>query len=504
MSLEIFPLLKKLRYILEVVLLLTMVSSCTGAPRTPETAIPSIPPTGLSPTSDKYRTGTPTSEATSTEDALLETPGTIPTPISPAYPVPGIELNVIDSHAFDLTKQAGAYWIRRNGLIWSEVEPQEGARNWDALADLEKELLDAAEKGLQVVLVVQSTPTWAQKSSGYFCGAVSQDKFLAFARFLQDAVSRYSVPPYNVRYWELGNEPDIDPSLVPSNSMFGCWGDEKDPYYGGGYYAEMLKQVYPHVKSVDLQAHVMVGGLVLDCDPVNPPGGKDCTPSLFLEGILRNGGGEYFDGVSFHAYDYYLGPSRFGNPNWQASWNVTGPVLIPKIRFLRSVLVAHGYSEKFLMNTESGLVCGRDGLEPLCQDEDFNQTKASYVAQVNIASLAEDLRANIWYSLTGWRGSGLVDANMKPYPAYEAYRFSASQLLDSAFVRKVNDFEGILGYELSRDGKHTWILWTLYGKKTKVHLPFMPTAIYDIFGKQMPVSQDGVVTNSPLYIEWTP
>ncbi len=504
MQLELITLSKKPWYFLAVGLLVCTVSSCTGAPPTSAVAVPSIPPTGLSPTSDKYRTETPTLETIPTEGNMAAPTGAVPTPVKPAYPVPGIELNVIKLHAFDLTKQAGAYWIRRNGLIWSEVEPQEGARNWDALTDLEQELVDAGQKGFQVVLVVQSTPEWAQKESGYFCGGVSQDKFLAFARFLQDAVSRYSVPPYNVKYWELGNEPDIDPSLVPSNSMFGCWGDANDPYYGGGYYAEMLKQVYPHVKAADANAQILVGGLVLDCDPVNPPGGKDCKPSLFLEGILRNGGGEYFDGVSFHAYDYYLGPFRYGNTNWQASWNVTGPVLIPKIRFLRSVLVAHGYSEKFLMNTESGLVCGRDGTEPECQDEEFNQTKANYVAQVNISSLAEGLRANIWYSLTGWRGSGLVDANMKPNLAYEAYRFSAAQLLDSAFVRKVNEFEGVIGYELSRDGKNIWILWTSYGKKNKVHLPFTPTAIYDVFGKNLPVSQEGVVTNSPIYVEWTP
>jgi hypothetical protein len=504
MPLEKSPLLNKLRYFLEVILIAILVSSCTGTPHTPVPEIPSIPPTGLSPTSDKFLSKTPALEVSPTEVTVLETPTTLSVPISPTYPIPGIELNVISKNAFELSKQASAYWIRRNGLLWSEVEPQEGDRNWDALADLEKELIDAGQKGLQVVLVVQSAPAWAQKASGYSCGAISQDKFMTFARFLQDAVSRYSVPPYNVKYWELGNEPDIDPSLVPSNSMFGCWGNENDPYYGGGYYADMLKEVYPHIKAADAQSQVMVGGLVLDCDPVNPPSGKDCTPSLFMEGILRNGGGDYFDGVCFHAYDYYLGPSRYGNTNWQASWNVTGPVLIPKVRFLRSVLVSHGYTTKFFMNTESGLVCGRDGLEPECQDEEFNQTKANYVAQVNIASLAEGLRANIWYSLTGWRGSGLVDVNMNPYPAYEAYRFSATQLLNAAFIRKVTEFEGIFGYELSRNGKNIWVLWTLYGKKTKIHLPFMPTVIYDVFGKRAPVSQDGVVTNSPLYIEWTP
>ena len=65
---------------------------------------------------------------------------------------------------------------------------------------------------------------------------------------MAEAVERYSAPPYNVIYWEVGNEPDIDPSLVDGDEIYGCWGDKTDAYYGGGYYAEVLKQVYPAVK----------------------------------------------------------------------------------------------------------------------------------------------------------------------------------------------------------------------------------------------------------------
>jgi hypothetical protein len=39
--------------------------------------------------------------------------------------------------------------------------------------------------------------------------------------------------------------------------------------FGGEYYGNMLKIVYPAIKSADPQAQVLVGGLLLDCDPVN-------------------------------------------------------------------------------------------------------------------------------------------------------------------------------------------------------------------------------------------
>ena len=162
---------------------------------------------------------------------------------------------------------------------------------------------------------------------------------------MEEAVTRYSKPPYNVKYWELGNEPDVDPANMPPNAVYGCWGNINDPYYGGGYYAELLKAIYPRIKVADPDAQVLIGGLLLDCDPTNPPIDantglpRNCTPSRFLEGILLNGGGEFFDSVSFHAYDYYgsnLG--EYSNANWHSSWNTTGPVLTAKVNYLRKLL----------------------------------------------------------------------------------------------------------------------------------------------------------------------
>jgi hypothetical protein len=36
--------------------------------------------------------------------------------------------------------QAGTSWVRRNGLMWASVEPNQGERNWQAVAGLETEL----------------------------------------------------------------------------------------------------------------------------------------------------------------------------------------------------------------------------------------------------------------------------------------------------------------------------------------------------------------------------
>ena len=88
-------------------------------------------------------------------------------------------------------------------------------------------------------------------------------------------------------------------------------GDINDPYFGGEFYAQMLKAAYPAIKAADPQAQVLVGGLLLD----NPDVATNNT-ALFLEGILRGGGSPFFDAVSFHCYSYSWGAvGRMSNPN---------------------------------------------------------------------------------------------------------------------------------------------------------------------------------------------
>jgi hypothetical protein len=440
----------------------------------------------------------------------------------PLQTVFGAEMNQLTSSG-GLDQMAAAHisWTRRNAVLWSAVEPVEGARNWSALASLESELQNASSKGIQVILIVRSTPQWARKiaGSGSYCGPISQDKLPAFGSFMRALVARYSVPPYNVKYWELWNEPDIDPSSFTGDNIYGCWGDQSDPYYGGGYYAEMLKAAYPQIKAANLQAQVLVGGLLLDCDPRPGAGcavvGHDSKQSMFLEGILRhnglNDGGNYFDGANFHAYDYYYGQSgQYGNSNWQSAWNTTGPVLIAKTQFIQSLLSQYGVSGKFLLNTESAVICGGFSDppgQPPCESvstSPFEQTKAYYVAQAYAMAIAQGLRANIWYSVPGWRNSGLLNADLSPRPAYTALQFSLSELLNAAWLRDVTEYPGVKGYEFQRGDRRIWVLWSLDGASHPINLPGVPLAAWDALGNSVSPAASMNVSLNPLYLEWNP
>jgi len=426
------------------------------------------------------------------------------------FPVTGVEIYALqEKTGIELVHESGANWVRNNGLIWPKIEPNEGDRNWKAVEELETGLVNAAENGLQVILVVFGTPEWAVKSPGNSCGAVRPDKLGAYADFLHDAVLRYSAPPFNVKFWELGNEPDIDPSLVTPDWRFGCWGEAGEAFYGGEYYADMLRAVYPQIKKADGDAQVLVGGLLLDCDPMNPPlvsadtgETKDCTPSLFLEGILKNGGGEYFDGVSFHAYDYYRGLDKYENYNWSSKSDLNGPVLSKKTDFIRDVLAEYGYEEKPIFNTESGLLCGKHGQEPECLTNEFELTKANYAVKANTTAYAISLESYIWYSLLGWRGSGLASETFEPFPVYYALTYNISRLEGSAFIGELEDYPGVKGYQFEQNGRLFWIVWSQDGSNHTIQLTEEPSVIFGVYGSELPLTKNLVVNQSPVYVEW--
>ncbi|RPI31255.1 MAG: hypothetical protein EHM70_11905 [Chloroflexota bacterium] len=420
---------------------------------------------------------------------------------SPANPF-GVETDgTSDADGWPFVLDAGVAWTRLswNSVIWSSVEPEEGLRNWDTLQYLDNQLIAAAENDIQVILVVRSTPEWAQKIPGYSCGPIHPDHLDAFARFMFDLVARYSQPPYRVKYWELWNEPDVSASVIPSpTNAWGCWGDETDPYYGGGYYGEMLAEVYPAVKAANGHAQLITGGLLLDCDPDLNPG--LCLPARFFEGILKSNGGNSFDGVAFHAYDHYLGQlGAYASPGWNSAWNSTGPSLISKAKYLHNLLEAYSIQGKFMMNTETGLLCD------VCNDDDaFESTKAAYIAQSYAAALANGLSANIWYSLLGWRGTALISSGGIPLPAYEALVFARQTLVGAEIKREIVTYPGVMGYEFAIKDRTLWLVWSLDGQRHTIELPQLPTSVHDIYGGAAVVSDTIDLEIDPVYIIWDP
>jgi hypothetical protein len=421
----------------------------------------------------------------------------------PLNTVFGVETGNLASQAAPIAN-AGPTWVRRNALLWKDIEPTQGARNWSAASAMEADMVAAANNNIRLILIVHGTPSWAQQIPNAFCGAIRADKINAFAAFVRDAVARYSKPPYNVKYWEIWNEPDLGQPGVPPTSPiiqpYGCWGNPNDPYYGGSYFASVLQAVTPQIKAVDPSSRVLVGGLLLDCNPSRPPAGDSCLRGKYLEGILRQGGAPYFDGISFHAYDFFdieanaLG--KYSSGNWFSTSSANGPVLIAKVQFIKNLLNQFGVTGKLLMNTEVGLLCYLCSVAP----SQFEQSKAIYVAEAYSAAIAEGLAANVWYSYEGWFGTTLND------PTYTAYKTASAKLGDAGYAGAVSASDvgsgGVKGYKFNRGGKAEWVIWSLDGSTKTVTLPGTPAAITDALGASVAAAASLQLTAKPLYIEW--
>ena len=425
----------------------------------------------------------------------------------------GVESHKVTGTHLDRLNEAGTYWVRRNGLLWSEVEKTEGVYDWNAVSNLEQEMINASSNGMEMILVVRSAPAWAQQLPGVFCGPIKPEKLEAFGDFMYLAVQKYSQPPYNVKYWQMWNEPDADPDYIEDPGPgwpFGCWGDEGAADYGGGYYADMLEVVYPRIIQADDQAQVVLGGLLLSCPPDAP---HTCRlQSKFLEGVLKhnghNDGKDYFDITAIHAYDYYQGfLGGFGNSAWNSWWNNEGPVAIKKAQFIRSVLGDYGAVNKEIMITETALLCAGASCPPNDPifDPDFVATKTYYIAKVYAASIAEGFQATIWYDLAwNWANTSLLKSDLTYTDAFWAFQTAKNSLEAASFVRQITEFDNVVGYEFDRGDRIIWLIWSKDGSSESISLPGTPLSAWDVLNNPVPVTDPLQVGMEPIYLEWLP
>lgn len=413
----------------------------------------------------------------------------------PSQSIFGVEVSAGAVGSTD-TKLSEAHvaWTRYNGIDWAAIEPQRGAPDFSRLAQVDSELQALAARGARPIVIVRGTPAWAQQVPGSACGPIRADARADFARFMRQIVERYSAAPYNVRYWEIGNEPDIDPSLVPSDSVFGCWGNAADPYYGGGAYADMLKAIYPAIKAVEPASQVVLGGLLLDCDPA--VGGNACRPANFLEGILRNGGAGAFDIIAYHGYTFWN--PTIGQQDWDMTnlkWRQRGGSVLGKLAFIREVLTRYNVGKPIMLN-EASLLCAQGDS---C-DAAIRPDQANYAVRLYTRSWANNLAATIWYTLDGpgWNSGSLLDGFQNPRPAYTTFKFMTSRLGNASFVGNISG-DGYEGYAF-RNGATTYrVYWTNSGTSVGLPLPAGTRAVYNMYGE--PISYSGSIGFQPIFVE---
>ena len=136
-----------------------------------------------------------------------------------------------DPGVADKAKNARLSWVRSGAFSWRNIEPEDtrltmgyATYNWGVVN--EANLNNLAARNLTIIGTIRFTPSWAQKyPPDNYCGPVAEAYFDEFAEFVTALIQRYGS---KVKYWEIGNEPDVDPALVPGDWEFGCWGDQTD------------------------------------------------------------------------------------------------------------------------------------------------------------------------------------------------------------------------------------------------------------------------------------
>jgi len=392
-----------------------------------------------------------------------------------------------DTYYLGLMNAAGAVWTRRNYLSWSRIEPANvspDAFHWD-IYDADLQML--RESGLRTILVVSDVPSWASATR---CGPIRAESLPDFAEFLSAAVGRYAFPPYNIKHWELFNEPDGVGAQY--GATINCWG------YHGDQYAEMLKVAYPAIKSADPDSQVVLGGLAYEF----AEGGN--FRQEFIVDVLDHGGGDYFDIMNFHYYYYAVD-----------KWSPYGRDIIGKAAYLRAVLASRGVSKP--------LICTETAIWGYENPADLDR-QASYVTQVNTRGAACGLEAVMWFLLVDDHLNpfsshmGLVEETIATKPSFAAYSTLTRELGGYVFGWSLGTGETgsdkIEGYAFrSRSsGQVKEVLWSTQSVGMRFYLPQI--RVVDKLGADQIIPDNGPgdwdkhsgsigipITPSPVYDE---
>jgi hypothetical protein len=324
---------------------------------------------------------------------------------------------------FDLAQQANA-GIVRTTVYWSRVaqtRPSNGANPFDPayrFDDLDEFVRNAELRGMDVMLTIWGTPSWANGGKGQNFAPTSASTLQNFARALASRYSgRYSGYPF-VKYYTVWNESNLGQFLSPQY-------DAKGKPVAPAIYARLFRAAYAGIKLGNAQALVGAGETsARGRDRFLGRTGTQETesPGKFAELLSKQKPLIRFDAWSHHPYPVAINGKPLANVRWP---NVT---LKQMPRFEQSL--ATWFKKKDL---------------PMWVSEYAHQTKppqpkgvtyaqqAAYATQA-LSYLAKDPRVEIfiWFILrddptSAWQ-SGLVTRNGAQKPSYATFSRAAKPL----------------------------------------------------------------------------
>lgn len=184
----------------------------------------------------------------------------------------------------DLARKAKLNLVKAD-VSWAQLEPAQGVYSEDYLDAIDTFTRAAAKRKLKVLLLMQTTPCWADTNPAGGCVGGSDyppSDYDAYGRAAALLADRLGPRLAAIEIW---NEPDH------VNEEY--WkGDDKVATY-----AALVKATYSKVKAADSRVQVLAGSLV-------------GASGEFLEQLYDAGLKGNYDGLSVHYYDLVLASLR--------------------------------------------------------------------------------------------------------------------------------------------------------------------------------------------------
>jgi len=403
----------------------------------------------------------------------------------------GVQLFAVDPDIVAKSSEVGAGWVRVP-FYWAQVEPVNTTpEHYQWPSDFEARLADLSARNIQVILTLGANPWWAATYAG---GPIDKVDIGELVQFMEAAVARYGKAPYSIKHWEFYNEPDNGDEFYGERG-YGFFGTQPKAY------VDTLSAVYRPMKAVDPAVQIVFGGIAYDNWIPEGPFVQD-----FLDRVLAEGGGAYFDVMNFHYY-----------PAFRDVWDPYGNGIIGKVTFLQRKLAAYGVDKPF--------VCTEAGFWSDSAHGGSNENQSRYVVQVLTRSMAAEMRALTWFWFIdevhlGSRKYGLLNPDLSPKPAYFAYQTFSGRMSWVDYVRALapgkDGSDQIEGYEFDARFSPDRIVvgWTTDGAPHVLMLETSQANVMDKFGGENTVldGDDGTIDGrvhvsigpSPVYVTFEP
>ena len=369
---------------------------------------------------------------------------------------------------------AGIQTIRFN-LRWDEVEPANTnppTYNWGKYDTL---IGNATAAGFSLIITVRDNPTWAATTA---CGPIDQVPPERFVTFLTEAVAIYSRPPYNVKLWELYNEPDNNHPEMPQQG--GCWGQH------AAEYAALLGKAHPAIKAADSESQLVLGGLAYDFFEGVDEGG--IFNQYFLVDMLNSPDGTSFDIMNFHYYRAF-----------HERWDQFGQDVIGKATHIRGELAKVGQT-KPIMVTE----IGHPSEGPAGDGQDYSDEASSrYVVQAYARGVAANLHSMVWFEMVDSsvepRKYGLLKTDHTAKPAYLAYKTMTEQLFDGLPYLRDDSTTELEAYVFDAGDREKYVSWSAGTVTQTLSISADAVWIVDKFGNRRSIGDGAAADRDGSY-----